>query len=85
MAGAAGGSLSRSARLRRFKKAVGRTPLQELYCLRVELARERLVSTNASVYAIAIDAGFPDADIFAQRFREHVGMTPSAFRARHAI
>jgi len=43
------------------------------------------VSTNASVYAIASDAGFPDADIFAQRFREHVGMTPSAFRARHAI
>jgi len=77
--------LDRRTFYRRFRKAVGRTPLQELYRLRVELARERLVSTNASVYAIAIDAGFPDADIFAQRFREHVGMTPSAFRARHAI
>jgi LacI family transcriptional regulator len=77
--------LDRRTFYRRFKKAIGRTPLQELYRLRVEAARQRLVSTNASIYTIAIESGFPDADVFTQRFREHTGMTPSAFRAAHAV
>jgi len=70
---------------RHFRKAIGRTPLAELYRLRVEHARQRLIATNADIYTIAIESGFPDADTFTRRFREHTGMTPSAYRRKMAV
>jgi len=70
---------------RRFKSRVGRTPLQELYRLRLQLAQQRLVASNASIYTIAIESGFPDADTFTRRFRDATGTTPRDYRKAYAV
>jgi len=77
--------LDRRTFYRRFEKAVGRKPLDELYRLRVELAKHRLAATTQSVYTIAIDCGFGDADTFNRRFKQHVAMTPSQYRKQFSL
>lgn len=70
---------------RHFRKAIGRTPLQELDRLRIELARERLVGTHTSIYEIALAVGFADVDRFGRKFKQETGLTPSQFRHRFSV
>ena len=60
---------------------VGETPKQYTLRLRLERAAARLVSSDHSVLAIALDAGFKSHEVFTRAFGRHFGETPMAYRA----
>jgi Helix-turn-helix domain/GAF domain len=60
--------------------ALGVTPGHYLLQRRIERARDLLTSTDLSMSEIAFAAGFSDQSHFARRFRELVGVSPSAFK-----
>jgi AraC-like DNA-binding protein len=66
--------------LREFKQSQGVTPHHYLLQRRIERARELLTRTDLSVSEIAFACGFSDQSHFGRRFRELVGVPPSAFR-----
>jgi len=76
-------NLPRRSLQRKFQTLLGRTPLEELYRRRVELARERLLESSEPMYIVAMECGFKDAESFSRRFREQTGITPSAYRKQH--
>jgi LacI family transcriptional regulator len=63
-----------------FRSQLDRSPLDELFRLRVEIAQQRLLQTDASIYETAIDAGFRDPESMATHFKRRLEMTPTAFR-----
>jgi LacI family transcriptional regulator len=69
----------------RFKSAVGRTAREELFRIRVELAKERLLTTNQTMYQIALECGFSDPESLAKHFRKWSGTSPSGFRKAHRV
>jgi AraC family transcriptional regulator len=69
--------LARSFR-KHFKMTVGRCARSA----RVDFARDLLARSDQTVVSIALAAGFADQSHFCRTFTSHVGMTPSAFRAR---
>ncbi|NOT07200.1 MAG: AraC family transcriptional regulator [Gemmatimonadales bacterium] len=50
---------------------------------RLEWAAERLLGSDDSIAAIAIQAGFTDQSHFTRRFRRHTGTTPQHWRRTH--
>ncbi len=66
-----------------FKKLFGQTFISYLGELRLEKAKELLVTTDMNVKEIAFAAGFRDAAYFTSLFRRAVEMTPTEYRARH--
>ena len=76
-------SMSRSHFSHTFHSILG-MPLREyIRSLRLERAHHLLVSTPASLSAIAAETGFYDLPHFDKAFRQRVGMTPQGFRLRH--
>ncbi len=65
---------------RKFKKHVGRSPLQEIRLSRIEKAKELLRGTDFSMPAIAKHSGFPNQERLANVFREQLGITPTQYR-----
>ena len=63
-----------------FKAVVGETVSEFTRRLRIELAANRLISNHDNITGIAIDCGFSSSQNFAKAFRQHFGMTPSAYR-----
>jgi transcriptional regulator GlxA family with amidase domain len=72
--------LSRSAFARRFTQARGIPPLKWLAEHRLELARERLVSTDLPLAAIAAEVGYACEFAFAKAFKRLFGRAPGLFR-----
>lgn len=64
-----------------FKAAVGETVAQFTRRLRLERAANRLVaSSRDNITKIAVDCGFSSSQNFAKAFRQHFGVTPTAYR-----
>ena len=63
-----------------FKAVVGETVSEFTRRQRIELAANRLISNHDNITGIAIDCGFSSSQNFAKAFRQHFGMTPSAYR-----
>jgi transcriptional regulator GlxA family with amidase domain len=78
LAGIAGLSMYHFARV--FKQSEGVTPHDYLVKCRVRRAKELLSDTDLPMSEIALASGFSDQSHCARRFREHVGVTPSAYR-----
>lgn len=79
MAHAAGVSASRLGAL--FRAEVGVSPRTFVERQRIDRARQLLAMTDLPVKAIATEVGFASEFYFANRFRQAVGMSPSACRA----
>lgn len=79
LAGEAGIDPSRLARL--FRHHYGASPGAYLRRVRVEHALRRLEDPEASLAAVAAEAGFADQSHFTRVFRRHTGTTPGAYRA----
>lgn len=73
--------LSRRALERKFREQLGRTVLEEIRRVRLELAKSLLSDTNLPMPAIAVRCGFSGARRLAVVFRQVTGMTPSEYRA----
>lgn len=67
---------------RLFRRALGRTVMQETRRARVELARRLLSSTNYPLPEVAQRSGFTSASLLSIAFRTETGLPPGAYRRR---
>ncbi|MGP9537736.1 helix-turn-helix transcriptional regulator [Brachybacterium sp. AOP43-C2-M15] len=81
---AAGVHLSAGHLSRRFREEYGESPYAYLMTRRIERAMTLLRRTDRSVTEIGMDVGFSSSGTFSTRFKELVGVSPSAYRARGA-
>ena len=63
-----------------FKQHSGESLLTYLNRIRIEMAKNTLVSSNLSVKEIAYSSGFQDEKYFLKLFKKREGMTPSEYR-----
>jgi AraC-like DNA-binding protein len=68
--------------IRTFRATFGETPHRYLQRRRVERAMYLLRATNVSVTDICLDVGFNSLGTFSRTFREIVGQSPVAYRAK---
>lgn len=65
---------------RRFHQATGTSPQAWLQRMRIHQAKELLRHSNLSVSEVGWQVGQQDVSHFGKLFRQHVGMTPGAYR-----
>lgn len=65
---------------RAIKTETGRPFHQQLLHLRIDQARERLLTTERTASQVARDCGFHDAAHFSRLFKRETGSSPSAYR-----
>lgn len=73
-------AVSESYLTRVFHRDLGITPWEYLTRLRIERAKELLVSTHLTVTAIANEVGYNDGAYFSRVFRQETGRSPLDFR-----
>jgi AraC family transcriptional regulator len=74
-------SMTVSDFLRAFSEAFGLTPHQYVVRQRLKRGKDLLGATNEPVTAIAMALGFSTSSHFAATFKQHVGLSPSEYRA----
>ncbi|WP_431687614.1 GlxA family transcriptional regulator [Hahella sp. NBU794] len=67
---------------RRFRKALGMSPLQYVQQLRIQRARELLETSVTPVERIIWDVGYEDPSSFRKLFKLATGLTMTEYRAR---
>jgi transcriptional regulator GlxA family with amidase domain len=67
---------------RRFRSAVGITPLKYLQRLRVEQAKRLLAISDQSIEQLAAAVGYGDVAGFRRIFERETSLTPGEYRAR---
>ncbi|NQZ06873.1 MAG: helix-turn-helix domain-containing protein [Algicola sp.] len=75
-------ALSKRTLIRRFKKAVGDTPVNYLQRLRVEEAKRLLETTPAPLEDIVARVGYGDVSTFRKLFQQLTQLSPKAYRLR---
>lgn len=65
---------------RRFKAAVGKTPLEYLQEMRINIARDLLKTSNLSINEIADRVGYQDAGYFTILFKKLLATSPNDYR-----
>lgn len=75
-------SVSYSTFRKRFKEQTGVSPNQYLLNLRLNKAKELLLSTHLSVYEIAGQTGFDSIHYFSKHFKQKHKLSPVAYRKR---
>jgi LacI family transcriptional regulator len=70
---------------RRFKSVLGRTVHEEIQRVRIERAKQLLVSTDWTFKQIARQAGFCSVQHMSTRIRQATGHTPRQYRQRYAV
>lgn len=68
---------------RMFKKYTGIAPLQYHIMLRLQRARELLISTNKPHKEIAYELGFQSVYYFSRLFKQKMGITPTQMRNKN--
>ena len=66
-----------------FRKAYGIAPKEYLISMRIERAKELLLTTTDPVKSIAGQCGYDNEFYFFRLFRKQVRTTPAAYRARN--
>ena len=69
--------------IRCFTVVYGETPMRYLARRRIERAQDLLRATNLTVTEVCHLVGYTSLGTFSSRFRELVGMSPSAYQAAH--
>ncbi len=67
---------------RLFTQKYGTAPKRYILSARIELAKQRLVSSRDSIATIAADCGFQDIFHFCRYFHNTVGYTPTEYRKK---
>jgi LacI family transcriptional regulator, galactose operon repressor len=65
---------------RKMKQVLGRSPKEELLRVQIDEARRLLISTQLSIKAVSLRAGFGSSRYFSKVFRRRVGAAPGQFR-----
>ncbi|MEM7037305.1 MAG: helix-turn-helix transcriptional regulator [Bacteroidota bacterium] len=66
-----------------LKSLTGKTALEHIHYQLIELAKNRLLGSEASISEIAYGLGFEYPQYFSRLFRKKTGMSPKAFRMQH--
>jgi len=64
-----------------FKEKTGESPINYLINLRLEKAKDLLISTESQIKSIAQAVGYNDAYYFSKLFKKYYGHSPCKFRA----
>ena len=65
---------------RRFKAALGISPLRFLQEIRINIAKDLLKTSNLSINEIVDKVGYQDTAFFTALFKKHLATTPIAYR-----
>ena len=68
-----------------FTNVFAKTPAEFVCRARITEAQRRLLVPRNTIDNVAVSVGFKSADAFSRAFERHVGMRPSAYRARLGI
>jgi len=68
--------------VRRFQNAVGDSPLSYIQTLRVELAKQKLETTQLRIEKITQDVGYEDSKSFGRLFKRHTSLSLTEYRKR---
>jgi LacI family transcriptional regulator len=74
-------AVSRRGLERRFRRTLGRSPLDEIRRVRLDLAKRLLRDTSLTLAAIATRSGFSSSSRFSAVFSIVAGQTPGRYRA----
>lgn len=74
--------LSKYHFIRRYSDLTGRSPMEDVRSLRIERARELIMTTNAPLKNIAEATGIANVYHLSHLFRQRVGTPPGALRSR---
>ena len=74
--------LSRSTLERRFDKALGRSPKEEILRVRLNRAKQLLTETDFPLAVVAGKVGLEHPEYFSVIFKKKVNMTPAEFRSQ---
>jgi LacI family transcriptional regulator len=74
-------ALSRSTLERRFSRALGRSPKEEILRVRLNSAKQLLADTSSSLEFIAEKIGLAHTEYLSRIFKKKTGLTPSQYRA----
>jgi len=66
-----------------FKEQMGVTVIDYLTSVRIERARQLLLTTNQSCTEICFQTGYNNQSYFTRSFKDFVGMTPRQFRSEN--
>jgi LacI family transcriptional regulator len=75
--------LSRRSLEQRFQQVLGKSPHEVIRRVRIEQMAQMLIETDLPVAQIAQLLGFSYVRNMARWFKQHIGMSPSAYRAQH--
>lgn len=75
-------NMSESWLIRCFRERTGMTPQRYLTDIRLNQAKELLISSSLNVGEIAAIVGYENALYFSRVFRKYAGLSPSAYRSR---
>ncbi|MDR7126443.1 AraC family transcriptional regulator [Pseudotabrizicola sp. 4114] len=75
--------LSRSGFFEKFRKEIGRAPMEYLTDWRMAVAKSLLQQGGYTNAEIALKVGYGSASAFGIAFVRHEGLSPGAFAARH--
>ncbi len=78
-------AVSERTLIRRFNAVLGQSPLTYLQHLRIDTARALLEAGDLSAEQIALYVGYNDVSSFSRLFRDRVGFTAGAYRARFQL
>lgn len=76
-------SLSNSRYITLFSKEIGKSPSEYILALRLERARELLLTTDMEISSVGAASGYKDQYFFSKIFKKHIGISPSEFRKNH--
>lgn len=64
-----------------FKREIGKSFVQYVTELRIDLAKELLINTDTYLYEIALQVGYNDITYFSKTFKRLTGFAPSSWRS----
>lgn len=73
------GYMARSTFARRFREAVGESPMNVLTDIRMQIAKELLL-TSSGLKSISVQVGYGSLSSFTSAFRRRFALTPTQFR-----
>lgn len=73
-------ALSRTSFACRFSEKLGLTPMRYVTSWRIQLARNALLTNNASVAEAASHAGYSSEAAFSRVFKKEMGVSPAKYR-----